>query len=104
MLLCLRLSLSHLRILPFDNVFSWGAALRFRTAGRAGCCTKEAQQTCLSDAGEGSPVETLVQAKECVAMVSDQLFLRSQSDSEHLALCTRLDTLQRHSYPMGLKR
>lgn len=33
-------------------------------------------------------------------MVCDQQFLRSQSDSEHLALCMCLDTLQLHSYPM----
>lgn len=39
-------------------MFSWRAALRFGTAGRAGCCAKEPQQTLIRGAGEGSPVET----------------------------------------------
>lgn len=39
-------------------------------------CTKEAQQTRLSNAGEGSPVKTLMRAQVCVAVVSDQQFLR----------------------------
>lgn len=63
------------------DVFPWGAAPRLRTARRSGSGTKQAQQTSVSDAGEGSPVETLtMRAKECVATMSDQ-FVRSQHES-----------------------
>lgn len=46
----------------------------------------------------------LMRAKDSVARVSDQQFLRTQSGSELLSLCVYLDTLQQHSYPMELMR
>lgn len=84
MLLCLWFSPLHLHIY---NAFSWRAALRIKTAGRAGCCTKEPQQTHLSDAGEGSPVETLMRAVLQWCVISSSSGARVTLNTQH-CVCT----------------